>query len=240
MSDSANSQSNATPDRGNGPLAPTTGAEPPALTDDDQVPSAPNLLDEATNKTSATAQLEDLMAEALSSPEEYGALPALPTQLAIRRPKKHEWFRIHPDFKPAFHIYQAPAKDRRDRIYLVRKGAAPIFGDAAKPATLRLCVNSEGVPFVWIHPHAEGGPGESWAKSRNEVAAAAIKGWVKITAGDGCYNIERPLRPEVFVEPKWPEGTHNDWLLRTFLQDMIVGDHKHPAAEYHRGQRPTL
>jgi hypothetical protein len=188
----------------------------------------------------ATSQLDDLMAEVLSSPEEYGAQAATPTGFSIRKPGLDEWFRVHPDFKPDFFLYQPTVKNRRDHVYLVRKAFAPLFGAAAKPVTLRMCVNSQGDAFIWLHPMSDSGLGASWARSRAEVAGEAAKRWITITSGDGCYNIKLPIDPSVFDEPKWPSGTFNEWVHRTFPPTIQVNAKDHPAVEYHQGKRKTL
>jgi hypothetical protein len=202
---------------------------------------ASDLMDETVApEEAATAQLDDLMAEVLSSPEEYGAQAPTPTGFSIRKPGLDEWFRVHPDFKPDFYLYQPTVKNRRDHVYLVRKAFAPLFGAAAKPVTLRMCVNSQGDAFVWLHPMSDSGLGASWARSRADIAGAAAKNWISITSGDGCYNIKPPIDPSVFDEPKWPSGNFNEWVHRTFPTTIQVNAKDHPAVEYHQGKRKTL
>ena len=82
----------------------------------------------------------------------------------------------------------------------------PLFGKAAKPCTLRLCVNVQGIPFFWPCKHAFDGFGQSWAESRIGGTGSDAR-WIAIEAGDGCYTIIPPDRPDIFPEPVWPEGT---------------------------------
>ncbi len=164
------------------------------------------------------------MAEALSSPDEFGgALAPSPTAFAVRRPGREEWFRCHPTFQPAFSLYEVNTSKRRNAVYLIRKPLIPLFGEAARPCTLRLCVNSQGSPFIWPLKHSMGGPSDSWAKSRFEVAQAAVTGWIAIEPGDGCYLIRHPERPDIFPTPAWPEGTPNDWLNKAFAGAIVTG-----------------
>jgi hypothetical protein len=188
----------------------------------------------------AASPLKDLMAEALGSPEEYSSTTEHPTQIPIRKPGLDQWFRVHPDFHPTFYIYQPQVQQRRDKVFLVTKDFRPCFGAAAKQVTLRMCVTSEGAPFMWLCPHNSDGPGEAWMKSRNEVAAVATNKWITIKAADGSYSIGYPNKPEVFGEPKWPPGSFNDWVHQAFPGDLVVDKLDHRAVRYHRGEQATL
>jgi hypothetical protein len=222
---------------------PEAAAAPPTSTAGNGADEGghPDLMAEAVApEDAAAAPLDDLMAEALGSPEEYGALAPSPTAFSIRKPGLDEWFRVHSDFRPDFHFYQPTVKNRRDHVYLVRRAFAPLFGDAARAATLRLCINSQGDAFVWMHPVSTSGAGASWARSRAEIAGEAVKGWITITSGDGCYNSKPPINPSVFDEPVWPSGTFNEWVHRAFPPALQVNSIDHPAVEYHQGKRKTL
>ena len=117
----------------------------------------------------AVAPVLDLMSEALSSPEEFGGSGiASPTAFAVRKPDKDEWFRVHPSFRPDFFLYERKVGNRTV-VYLVRKPFVPLFGKAAKPCTLRLCVNVQGTRSSGPCKHALDGFGQSWAESRAAV-----------------------------------------------------------------------
>jgi hypothetical protein len=196
---------------------------------------------DALPEEAAIAPLENLLVEALASPDEFGgALAPSPTAFMIRKPARDEWFRVHPAFSPRFALYEISTAKRRNTAYLVRKAIMPLFGDAARPCILRLCVNTTGIPFIWPLRQAAGGAGDSWAKSRFEVAQAAINGWVAIESGDGAYLIRYPERPDVFPEPRWPDGSANEWLHKGFPAELIIGEANHPAAQYRRGLTATL
>ena len=139
----------------------------------EELPGGPSLMDEAAPEDAAVAPVLDLMSEALSSPDEFGGAGiASPTAFAVRKPGKDEWFRVHPGFRPDFFLYERKVGNRTV-VYLVRKPFVPLFGKAAKPCTLRLCVNVQGSPFFWACKHALDGFGQSWADSRNTVAAGS-------------------------------------------------------------------
>jgi hypothetical protein len=184
----------------------------------------PPLMDEAIPpEDQAAAPVPDLMAEALSSPDEFGgALAASPTAFAVRKPGPDEWFRIHPDFNPSFALYErSGGEGRSSTVYLVRRALIPLFGKAARPCTLRLAVTVQGQPFIWALKHAFNGFGETWAESRFTVVKEAIARWIAIEAGAGVYDVIPPERPDIFPEPRWPEGTPNDWLNKGFAGRIV-------------------
>ena len=197
-------------------------------------PNESSLMDEALPENVAVAPVLDLMSEALSSPDEFGGAGiASPTAFAVRKPGKDEWFRVHPSFRPDFFLYERKVGNRTV-VYLVRKPFVPLFGKAAKPCTLRLCVNVQGSPFFWACKHALDGFGQSWAESRNTVAQDAVRRWIAIEGGDGCYVIIPPDRPDIFPQPVWPEGTPNDWLNKGFA-GLVVDRADHEAVLLRRG-----
>jgi hypothetical protein len=182
----------------------------------------------------AVAPVLDLMSEALSTPEEFGGSGiASPTAFAVRKPDKDEWFRVHPSFRPDFFLYERKVGNRTV-VYLVRKPFVPLFGKAAKPCTLRLCVNVQGTPFFWPCKHALDGFGQSWAESRAAVAQEAARQWIAIEGGDVVYTVILPDRPDIFPEPKWPQGTPNDWLTKGFA-GLVVDRADHEAVRLRRG-----
>ncbi len=200
----------------------------------EELPGGPSLMDEALPENAAVAPVLDLMSEALSSPDEFGgAGAASQTAFAVRKPGKEEWFRAHPGFRPDFFLYERKV-GAREVIYLVRKPFVPLFGKAAKPCTLRLCVNIHGHPFFWALKHATDGFGQSWAESRFVAVQEAVNRWIAIEAADGCYAVVPPEKPEIFPEPKWPEGTPNDWLNKGFA-GLVVDRADHEAVLLRRG-----
>ena len=197
-------------------------------------PAGPSLMNEALPENAAAAPVLELMREALSSPEEFGgAGTSAPTAFSVRKPAKDEWFRVHPDFRPDFFLYERKT-GTRTVTYLVTKAFVPLFGKAAKPSTLRLCVNIHGQPFLWACKRALDGPGQPWAESRIAVVQEAVRRWIAIEAGDGCYQIIPPDRPDIFPEPKWPEGTPNEWLSKAFA-GLVVDCADHEAVQLRRG-----
>jgi hypothetical protein len=153
----------------------------------------------------------------------------------VRKPKRDEWVRVHPEFAPMFRFYIDSTN--RDTTYLVRPRLVPLFRPGALSiCTLRMLLNSVGVHFIWLLKHASGKGGEKWAESRFQVVNEAIREWRSIRSGDSCWLCGPPERPDVFpTELRWPQGKFNEWIHKAFPGTRVISDKDHPIIRYQSG-----
>jgi hypothetical protein len=80
------------------------------------------------------------------------------TQVKVRKPRRQEWVRVHPEHrvKVATIVYKENDESRPE-IYLVSPNVALNLGDEITYTTLYLAINRQGVVFLWpCRPRSKG------------------------------------------------------------------------------------
>jgi hypothetical protein len=155
------------------------------------------------------------------------------TTLAVRKPKKAEWFRVHPsdEFKTRIAFFED--EEEREIYAIVPAVSEQLEPYDYKTATMYLCINRQGVPFLWpVKQSGVDGKPMRWFDSANDAVKEARKHWIRIRADADSYvmyttTIEIP-------EPTWPEGTMRD-MLKLAFRERIVKDMEHPIILQLRG-----
>ena len=155
------------------------------------------------------------------------------TTLAVRKPKKTEWFRVHPldEFKTRIAFFED--EEEREIYAIVPAVYEQLEPYDYKTATLYLCINRQGVPFLWpVKRSGVDGKPMRWFDSANDAVVTARKQWIRLRPDADSYvmyttTIEIP-------EPTWPEGTMRD-MLKLAFRERIVKDMEHPIVLQLRG-----
>ena len=121
------------------------------------------------------------------------------TSLPVRKPKRDEWVRLHPEIHARVYVYES--KDDQSWYVVLPDFLEPLL-DVVRYVEMSLAVNYAGTPFAWPVPL----PTESKSHRAHVTAFAgaeqARREWVRISWGDGEYDVYR--RSSAKVEPKWP------------------------------------
>ncbi|MDB4759248.1 hypothetical protein OAF99_02795 [Akkermansiaceae bacterium] len=131
------------------------------------------------------------------------------TSLPMRKPKKDEWVRIHPEIRTRAYLYEV--RDENSN-YIVLPEVVEPMKDVVRYVQLSLAVTYSGVYFVWPAPI----PTEKKAHRAHITAFAAADQaqheWTRVSWGDGEYDVYR--RKSAKNEPVWPEDikTPSDML----------------------------
>jgi hypothetical protein len=98
----------------------------------------------------------------------------------VRRPKKQEWIRVHPD--EAYRGDFAVIKLETDgEFFIVAPAIAREFAKECSYVTIYTVINTSGVVFLWPATiPAQDGYKNPWLTSAHEVAAAAMKRSVRM------------------------------------------------------------
>lgn len=155
------------------------------------------------------------------------------TTLAVRKPKKTEWFQVNPSDK--YKIRIAFFEDEASgEIYALTPGVREQLKlHDYRTATLHLCVNRQGVPFLWpIKKSGVDGKANRWFDSANEAASIAQKGWIRMSADSDSY-VVYPAITE-FAPPSWPEKNMKE-LLKLAFRERMIQDMEHPLIRQLRG-----
>lgn len=160
-----------------------------------------------------TLDLKDLLKEEL-------------VEIAVRKPKKDEWFRVLPGQFQQGGILEV----QRDTYWVSPKIQSELLGDPC--FSLRICVlavTKQGVPFIWaLKPDCESG-GKSDKSARAPLAAMQLaqEKWTRIywVKEKFEYLIETA---DISDEPKFPEKSFSE-LLRLGFKSSIISTLDHPA-----------
>jgi len=146
------------------------------------------------------------------------------TSLAVRKPKRDEWVRLHPDIHARVYVYEY-----ENSWYVVLPEVVEPLIDVVKYVQMSLAVNYAGTPFVWPVPV----PAESKPHRAHLTAFAGAEqarhGWIRISWGGFEYEIYR--RPSAKVNPKWPSVIESASEMLRFasksgaLEVIDSGDH---------------
>ena len=153
---------------------------------------------------SSRAPFPDLEA-ALGLDDDGVAVTELLINVACRKPKPTEYFRVHPDADMARPAYVFIDREEiGGETYFVMPEARPYIVEHLRPVLLVSCVNRQHVPFLWPimlpDPGVNNGRQNRWGTSALEAMKAAQTRWVKMTAGQRCLS-------RVHCRERRPAGT---------------------------------
>ncbi|MDA3971254.1 MAG: hypothetical protein PF442_07875 [Desulfobulbaceae bacterium] len=142
----------------------------------------------------------------------------------IRKPKKNEFFRCHPDHTLAPVGIVEDDIDRSE--YLV--SSPDIFQTISDLATMRalhLCISRHGSIFLWPRKL----PGEramAWHSTAEKAAELATTEWVNMRAdtGAGMYRLMHPTAK--LPEPNWPDKSFTE-IVKMAFEGRIISSESH-------------
>lgn len=156
------------------------------------------------------------------------------TSLPVRKPKKDEWVRCHPEIFACVNIYEN--KDARE-CYLVLPDVIEPLSDVVRHVRLSLAVNYAGIPFLWILPVPSDRQNHHSYISAFVAADRSTKEWIRIAWQEGDYAVHR--RRSAGSDPVWPrEITDASDMLRfasKFGAFEIIDNADHPVVKHHLG-----
>lgn len=172
----------------------------------------------------------DLSAVRLS--QDYGSMTKtakLLTHVPVKRPPKHQFFRVHPD--PEYRLEAMVIDLDGDETYLLHPAVAGLFPDLARPVRLHLYVTRTNAIGLWpVKLPADDGKTNPWHQSAAEAAEIAMSRWIRLVANRdmGCYDV---IATEgMIADPKWPEKTMSELVNKAFAQ-RYVDNEDHPLVK---------
>lgn len=178
------------------------------------------------NKLSQSG-LIDLGAVRLS--QDFSALAKtekLLTHVPVRKPVKHQFFRVHPD--EDYRLEVAAVELDRDEIYLIHPSIVGAIPDMVRPIRLHLYVTRQGALGLWpVKLPGEDGKVNPWHQSAAEAAQVAMGKWIRLIANMdlGAYDVI--AAENIPTEPGWPNKTMSELVNKAF-QDHYVDSEDHP------------
>jgi hypothetical protein len=163
------------------------------------------------------------------------AVRKLITSCPVRKPRKQEFIRVHPDPKMSMSAALLELQEDRQH-YLVDPAIAPLLGGDVVLKILHLTVTHYRSLLVWpIKLPDEQGRLDSWNEVAHAAAEQAKESWVRLVPNMGAstYDVHEALG--AFPDPEWP-----DWTLSQFLElafkGRLIDDFDHPVLRRLRGE----
>jgi hypothetical protein len=156
----------------------------------------------------------------------------------VRRPKKQEWIRVHPDetYRGDFAVIKLEADGE---FFIVAPAIAREFAKECSFVTIYTVINTSGVVFLWPATiPAPDGYQNPWLTSAHEVAAAAMKRSVRMQSNRalGAYEYYFSDNPTPENDPIWPEESFLALLRIAFHKPgHFVDNVNHPVIRQLRG-----
>ncbi|WP_328667620.1 hypothetical protein OG905_11395 [Streptomyces sp. NBC_00322] len=162
------------------------------------------------------------------------------TTVPVRRPKRGEFFRVHPSDDYVIDSYIIEREDGMDRVvyWVAPSMRDELFGDMRK-VRLYTCITKRGTVFLWpVKLPLSDSPnsGRAWQQSALEAAEAAKTLWVKMTGNRELGAYEIFMARGDLGEPQWPDKTFRELIGIAFKGDRIIDSLDHPVIRELNGE----
>lgn len=158
------------------------------------------------------------------------------TTVAVRKPTRQEFVRVHPGEEYRLPIGLIELKEDGE-FYLVLPEMAAELADEMVRVRLHLTMSRGGAVFFWpVRLPGPDGKCNSWHESAQRGALLAMRQWTRLVSnmamgGYDTYTATAPL-----PEPEWPELSMTE-LLRLTFGDRTIASIDHPVVKRLRGQQ---
>jgi hypothetical protein len=164
--------------------------------------------------------------------------------MTIRKPKAHEWFQSHPEYRQECTLFRAQEESMSDEWFFpateqVIDTLESLSAKGLKEVCIFWWINRKKNSFIWpVVLRDIDGRQNDWHASMHEMLTEHACGqWCRIEAGDGGYN------PEIagnvgLPTPEWPEvAKFGDVLRVAFTKGgRVVDSLDHPLIKRLRGE----
>ena len=151
----------------------------------------------------------------------------------VRKPKRQEFVRVHPDERYRLETAVIELAEERE-TYLVAPALLEALADEVKLVRLYLAVPRGGGPFFWPVPlPGPDGRRNPWHEAAERAALEATRRWVRVKANmaAGTYDVDVAA---AIGEPEWPDLPMNE-LLRLAFGERMITSIDHPVVKRLRG-----
>jgi hypothetical protein len=165
---------------------------------------------------------------------ETAGVKKLLTTVPVRKPKKQDFLRVHPDSNYRCDCAIIELEEDRES-YLVTPNTAQDLRHEIKTVTLFTAINRQGVVFLLPVPiPAADARTNEWHRSLREAAEMAMKKWLRVRANMDLGAYEMHEATGSIPDPEWPDLSLPQ-LLRIAFRDRIVDRLDHPVIKRLQG-----
>jgi hypothetical protein len=174
----------------------------------------------------------DLSALRLDATNTSGGAVEILTHVPVRKPSRHEFFRVHPEFVLDTTVFTD--KEEREN-YLVAPSMRGALVGEARGVLLVPAITRQNALFVWpVSLPSEDGRRNAWTETAQQAMALAKENWVRLMPDMslGAYRIY--LAEGQLSEPFWPDKSFGD-LLEIAFRNKVIDDPDHLIVRRLRG-----
>jgi hypothetical protein len=154
--------------------------------------------------------------------------------VAVRKPRKGEFFRVHPD--PDLSAIIKVFKSDDGDTYLVNPVVQDVFGQQVVTVRLFYCVNRYGDPFLWpVRVPTNGEKDNSYWETARAAAAKAVDDWFRIEANLTAKNYAATRAQGALPAPAWPELPYPE-VLQLAFKNAVVDNRDHTLVRTFLGE----
>jgi hypothetical protein len=145
------------------------------------------------------------------------------TTVGIRKPKAHEWFQTHPEYRYEGVLFEAQEEGlNKEWFFPTNEEVLSALEDLSLKGVKNVCIfwwiNRKKDTFIWPVALADSdGRQNDWHASAYEMFATHSCGqWCRMEAADGGYDptIAEPEDGRELPKPEWPPVAHFGEILR--------------------------
>jgi hypothetical protein len=176
----------------------------------------------------------DLNSLRLSPELQGGSAREVLSHVPVRKPTRHEFFRVHPDPNMSLSTAVFIDKEERETFFVAPSMWEVLLGEM-KPVSLVTAVTRQGVEIIWpLALPGDGARRNDWYETAWQAADLAKKTWVRMPADMslGAYRIYEAQGE--LSEPSWPDKPLDE-LLRIAFRGRVIDSEDHPVVRRLRG-----
>ena len=184
--------------------------------------------------TKPNSIFSDLSALRLSQDAIGGAAREILSHVPVRKPNKHDFFRVHPSPEMSLATAIFDDKDEREVFFVEPSMREALLGET-KPVLLVPFITRQGVVGIWpIALPGDGGRRNEWHETARDAAERGKTHWTRLAADMslGAYRIYQAEGE--LSDPVWPDRTLSE-LLEIAFRDRIISTEDHPVIRRLRG-----
>jgi hypothetical protein len=154
------------------------------------------------------------------------------TKVSLRKPGKHEWFRVHPakEYQLACLVLKFEGE-----FYFVHPAVAPLLGSDAAPTMLYTTINSHGNLFLFpVKLPGPDGSLDDFARNYHRVCQIAMAQWTLLTWNKHTRQHEVKTTESITREPDFPERPFEE-LVKLAFDAAAITTSDHPIIKYLQG-----
>jgi hypothetical protein len=185
----------------------------------------------STPKQTSSTTAVDL--KALRLPANYGAtlgVKKLLTNVPVGRPRKPQFFRVHPSDDMAFPAMVLEQKEVRES-YIVMPDVAQEITEMLRPVMLHAAIDRQNnVSLIPVPLPGESGLRNPWHESLAQALEQAKLKWLRISANMSIGGYDVYQAEATLPEPEWPE--HDiEALIRVAFRGKVITGLDHPIVQ---------